>query len=116
MTILQDLKNFLSVNDNSFDNELLILIQGEILTFIQLGITTFENIGAVDSSTEWPNDSNSHLSGLYKLAFYTSINLAFDPPENVRVIDVIKNKIEQMHHRIIHEFNHIESEEEESND
>lgn len=92
----------LSLEDNSFDMDIIMYINAAIAILSQLGLQEADAMPVIDSSTEWPDflGERSDLE-LVKTYIYFRVKIMFDPPTNTAALDAIKNTIENQEWRIV---------------
>lgn len=92
----------LSLEDDSFDTDIIMYINAVISILSQLGLTEADAMPIIDSSTEWKDFLGERADlELVKTYIYFRVKLMFDPPTNTAALDAIKNTIENHEWRIV---------------
>lgn len=96
-SILMSIKKLLNVDpeDQAFDTDIGMLINGEFMSLHQLGIGPAEGFSITDADTVWTDFSNDKtLIETVKTYVYMRVRLIFDPPASSVVADQINSKIQ----------------------
>ena len=102
-SILASIKKLLNVDpeDQSFDTDIVVLINGEFMTLQQLGIGPDEGFAISDYSTCWTDFfDDKKLIDAVKTYVYMRVRMVFDPPASSVVADAINNKIAELTWRL----------------
>lgn len=104
-SILNTIKKLLGidVDDTSFDDDIIILINSSMLSLSQMGIgppNGFIVTSSVDKWTDYISDNIINLEGV-KTYLYLKVKLTFDPPTNSTVIEAMKKTIEELEWRMM---------------
>ena len=94
VSILDSIKQLLGidVNDNNFDAELIIHINGALMILNQLGVGPEDGYSIVDKNNTWDEfvPGQKNLEAI-KSSVYLRVRLIFDPPQIiVSILDSIK--------------------------
>lgn len=91
----------LSLEDTSFDVDVLIHINSSISTLHQLGVGTTDPELVVDKDTEWSSlTEDSVLLSMVKPFIYLTTRLSFDPPGTSFLGDSITRTLAELTFRI----------------
>lgn len=104
-SILNTVKKLLGidVDDTSFDDDIIILINSSMLSLSQMGIgpvNGFIVTSSVDKWTDYISDNTINLEGV-KTYLYLKVKLTFDPPTNSTVIEAMKKTLEELEWRMM---------------
>lgn len=102
-SILMSIKKLLNVDpeDQAFDTDIGMLINGEFMSLHQLGIGPAEGFSITDADTVWTDFSNDKtLIETVKTYVYMRVRLIFDPPASSVVADQINSKIHELEFRL----------------
>lgn len=102
-SILNSIKKMLgiAIEDTSFDDELILHINGVLNIMNQLGVGPDTGFSITDDSQTWSdllllrNDLNS-----VKMAVFLRVRLIFDPPQNSFLVAAIEKQIQELDWRI----------------
>lgn len=83
--ILEHTKIAIGVSDNSFDDELLLLINSAVTSLIGLGVIEYNDV-IVDETTEWPMIPKSHLGSVIQSYVVTKTRVIFEPSASATVV------------------------------
>lgn len=101
-SILKDIKRQLGVGEecSAFDNDLILLINSTFSKIFQIGFGTTPYSISSDTNTwnEIIDDNSEYL--FIKEYLYLSVRMAFDPPSNSFLCDVIKERIKELEWRL----------------
>lgn len=96
-SILDTIKQMLGIDptDESFDNELIIFINGELSSIQKLGVGP-EGYKIKDKENVWTEflGTRTDLEEI-KTNIYLRVRLLFDPPQNSFAITALKDKISE---------------------
>lgn len=102
-SILDDVKKLLNlpVDDESFDSELIVLINSAFGTLHQLGVGPLEEFEIADKSTKWSAfiADTKHIQSV-KSAVWIDVKLVFDPPPTSFGILNYEKRLEQLQWRL----------------
>lgn len=102
-SILDSTKKVLSIppSDNSFDEDLLIHINGVFSTLQQLGVGPDEGFMIEDNSAEWDTYLNDKvILNQVKVYMFLEIKIIFDPPPSSFALDALKSQAEEKKWRL----------------
>lgn len=104
-SILNTVKKLLGidVDDTSFDDDVIILINSSMLSLSQMGIgpaNGFIVTSSIDKWTDYISDNTINLEGV-KTYLYLKVKLTFDPPTNSTVIEAMKKTLEELEWRMM---------------
>lgn len=103
-SILNSVKHSLglSLTDPSFDEDVLMHINGAIAALFQLGVGPSDPVLVVDNTTEWSGlTDNLHLLSLCKQFVYHTTKMNFDAPGTSYLIEANQNIISELTFRIM---------------
>lgn len=102
VSILDSIKQLLGIdiNDNNFDKELIVYINGAIMVLNQLGVGEpgyyIKDKGDVwEELTQYRDDLE-----IIKSVIYLRVRLLFDPPQNSFLVSSIEKQIQEYDWRI----------------
>jgi hypothetical protein len=102
-TILNDTKKALgvSVDDTSYDPDLIMHINSVLAIVNQLGIGPAEGVAITDATGEWSLiiDTDLRLNSV-KTYVYLRVRLLFDPPATGYLVEAIKEQIREIEWRL----------------
>ena len=100
-TLLNTVKKLLGIDADyeAFDVDILMFINGALLTLAQLGVPTLKRtVTATDTpSNIFPLDSDCEALVSY---MYLKVRLQFDPPSNSFVVDSFQKQINEYEWRL----------------
>ncbi len=101
--ILDSIKqmNGIDLSDTSFDQELMMFINGALMVMTQLGVgpsTGFRITSSYDTWTDFLGDRTD--VDLIFTDIHQRVRLAFDPPQNSFLVSAIKEQIKENDWRI----------------
>ena len=102
-SILTDVKTMLGIyyEDNAFDAELIMHINGTFMTLHQLGIGPESGFYITGPDTEWSEFSdNAHLVDSVKMFVFMKVRMIFDPPASSVVADAINQRLSEIEWRL----------------
>ena len=105
-SILVSIKKLLNIDleDQAFDTDIVVLINGEFMTLQQLGIGPEEGftINAQDAYAACWTDffSDQKLIDSVKTYVYMRVRMIFDPPASSVVADAINSRIAELEWRL----------------
>ena len=102
-SILMSIKKLLNVDpeDQAFDTDIGMLINGEFMALHQLGIGPDEGFSITDADTRWTDFSKDKtLLEAVKEFVYLRVRLIFDPPASSVVADKYTEKINELEWRL----------------
>ena len=102
-SILMSIKKLLNVDpeEQAFDTDIGMLINGEFMTLHQLGIGPDEGFSISDADTKWTDFSKDKtLLEAVKEFVYLRVRLVFDPPASSVVTDAINSRINELEWRL----------------
>lgn len=91
----------IELDDNAFDDELLVYINGIVMTLHQLGVGIDRNFYVVDNTTTWDKllGNRDDLQAV-KTYIYLKLRQQFDPPTNSFVLTSIEKQIVELEWRL----------------
>lgn len=102
-SILGSIKSMQGIDqsDTSFDNELIMFINGALMIMTQLGVGPVEGFRITSDQETW----TTFLAGRTDLdlvftAVYNRVRLVFDPPQNSFLVNAIKDLITENEWRL----------------
>lgn len=102
-SILNTIKPLLNIepDDESFDSELIPLINTNISTLVSLGVGPKDGFEIADSSASWKDfiGNNKLLAGV-KSYIYIKTRLVFDPPTSAAVITSLTEEANRLEFRL----------------
>ena len=102
-TILNDIKKILgvSIDDDSFDQDLILYINAVVLILAQLGLEEASGYPVIDPSDTWEDllEDRTDLE-VVKTYIAFKVKLMFDPPTNSAAIQSYNAIISEMEWRI----------------
>ena len=102
-SILDTIKQMLgiAVEDDNFDNELIVHINSAISVLTQLGVGPVEGYRIEDATQEWPDllADRKDIDNV-KSAVYCRVRLAFDPPQNTFLVEALNKQRDEAEWRI----------------
>ena len=103
VSILDSIKQLLGidVNDNNFDKELVVYINGALMILNQLGVGP-ENGYLIDNNYNTWEEFIGERDDLeiIKSAVYLRVRLIFDPPQNSFLVNALEKQMEEYDWRI----------------
>jgi hypothetical protein len=109
VSILDSIKQLLGidVNDNNFDKELIIHINGALMIINQLGVGP-EFYSITDKNNVWEEFTQGRKDlEIIKSFVYLKVRLMFDPPQNSFLVDSIEKQISEYEWRITVQTNKL---------
>lgn len=106
--ILSTIKDLLGIPQeiDTFDNSLLITINGSFGTLTQLGVGPSSGFVAKDSETLWSEFSLDPIVNQLAIPFiYLNTRLQFDPPANSFLVTSINDQIKELTFRLLAQGN-----------
>lgn len=97
-SILDSTKKMLSIapTDTSFDDDILMHINGVFATLHQLGVGPDEGFMIEDKSSEWESFIlNGPILNQVKLYMFLQIKIIFDPPPSSFALEALKSQAEE---------------------
>ncbi len=111
-SILLDAKKIIGIEetDKTFDTDLILFLNGELLTLYQIGVHTANPSFKIETGAETFLDANllntrnepvSEITvSTIKEYLILKVKLAFDPPSNSTLVSCMKEKISELEFRI----------------
>lgn len=102
-SILMSIKKLLNVehDDQAFDTDIGMGINGVFMTLHQLGIGPDEGFFINDADTRWSDFSDDKtLIETLKMYVYLKVRMIFDPPASSIVADAINQRISELEWRL----------------
>lgn len=103
-SILNTIKNMLGIpiEDNSFDQDIMININSVFGILYQIGIGTKTSFYIVDSAVKWTEMFADYIDlvDMIKNYTYMKVRLYFDSPTNASVLESLNRQIKEFEWRI----------------
>lgn len=102
-SILQSTKNLLGISedDDGFDGELVLLINGVFMTLLQLGIGPESGFSITGPDETWDSyNSDALLTDSIKTYLYLKVRMLFDPPASSTVAEAFNGRIAELESRL----------------
>ena len=103
VSILDSVKQMLGIEseDTSFDRELIMHINGALMTMTQLGVGPVEGFSISDKEQNWDQFLQERTDlNLVLTDTYLRVKLVFDPPQNSFLVASIERQIQEYDWRI----------------
>ena len=107
VSILDSIKQMLGVRaeDDAFDKELIIHINGALMILNQLGVGPVEGYAITSKDNVWTEFIGARTDlELIKTAIFLRVSLSFDPPQNSFLVNSMEKQIEEFDWRINHVY------------
>lgn len=107
VSILDSIKQMLGVRaeDDAFDKELIIHINGALMILNQLGVGPVEGYAITSKDNVWTEFIGARTDlELIKTAIFLRVSLSFDPPQNSFLVNSMEKQIEEFDWRINHAY------------
>lgn len=117
--ILSSIKKLLNVDleDTAFDNDIILLINGEFMTLYQLGIGPKGGFSIDGYDKDWSDfTDNEQLIDTVKTYVYMRVRMIFDPPASSVVADQFNARIQELQWRLNVQAEQDEAEKEQGGD
>lgn len=102
-SILASIKKLLNVavDDDHFDTDIIILINGVFMILTQLGVGPSEGFTIKDESAVWTDfvPDTTKIESV-KTFIYLKVKLVFDPPSQTALLETIKETIKELEWRL----------------
>lgn len=87
--------------DTSFDDDIIVFINGVLFTLNQVGVGPAEGFSISDKNAKWTDlvGERKDLDGV-KTYIYLKTRLMFDPPQSSFLVDAIKDQIKEFEWRL----------------
>lgn len=108
VSILDSIKQLLGIgqDDDSFDRDLIMYINGALMIVNQLGVGPTSGYFITDKNNTWDEFTLGRIDlEAIKTDIYLRVRLIFDPPQNSFLVSSIKEQIQEYDWRI--ELQHI---------
>lgn len=103
VSILNSIKQLLGIDrdDDNFDKDLIIHINGALMILNQLGVGPISGYSITDENNTWDEFllNRTDLEAV-KTAVYLRVRLVFDPPQNSFLVSSIEKQIQEYDWRI----------------
>lgn len=109
VSILDSIKQLLGIdiNDNNFDKELVVYINGALMILKQLGVGP-ESYYITDKNNVWDEFTQGRYDlEIIKSVVYLRVRLLFDPPQNSFLVNAIEKQISEYDWRITVQTNKL---------
>jgi len=101
--ILDTIKKMISVNDDWFDVDILVLINNSISTLRQLGMSS-NDLFIVTSDSLWSDYiTNEKYFGDIQTYIYMRVKRVFDPPSSQALLEAMNQHIAEIEWRLIND-------------
>ena len=107
VSILDSIKQMLGVRaeDDAFDKELIIHINGALMILNQLGVGPVGGYAITSKDNVWTEFIGARTDlELIKTAIFLRVSLSFDPPQNSFLVSSMEKQIEEFDWRINHAY------------
>lgn len=87
--------------DTSFDDDIVVFINGVLFTLNQIGVGPPEGFAITDKNDKWTDliGDRKDLEGV-KTYIYNKTRLVFDPPQSSFLLQAIKDQITELEWRL----------------
>lgn len=102
-SVLTSIKKLLGIEetDTNFDIDIMIYINGALMSLNQLGVGPETGFTITDKTVEWADFIGDRIDiELVKSYVYLKVRMIFDPPANSFVIDAMKTQAAELEWRI----------------
>lgn len=104
-SILLSIKKMLNVHvcDDSFDTDIITLINSTFVTLNQIGVGPVEGFYITDQRDKWDEfiaDADDISINSVKTYIYLKVRLVFDPPTSSSVMEAINKNINELEWRL----------------
>lgn len=102
-SILTSIKNLLGISeeDTSFDKDIVMFINGVLMSLNQIGVGPTEGYFITDTTETWAGLIGTRTDlGSVPTYVYLKVRLLFDPPQSGFLIEAIKNQITEFEWRL----------------
>ena len=91
--------------DDAFDKELIIHINGALMILNQLGVGPVEGYAITSKDNVWVEFIGARTDlELIKTVIFLRVSLSFDPPQNSFLVSSMEKQIEEFDWRINHAY------------
>lgn len=107
-SILESVRSVLvSPDDTSFDDELIMHINGVFLSLNELGIGPTD-VFSIEGDTEVWSDFTGNIKETSVIRTYMAlkVKIAFDPPTNSTLLDSLRRNLDELEWRLHNIFNY----------
>ena len=103
-SILDSIKKFIgvSVDDDAFDDELIMVINGILMTLQQIGVGSQDTLFHIEDNTSTWSDYLEKPTELPMVQTYTAIRtrLVFDPPQSSTLEQALRQEVAEYEWRL----------------
>lgn len=101
-SILKSVKGYVGIDDESFDQDILMNINAAFSTLYQIGVESVKNVTVCDETDSWSEifANEAELINLCRQYVYLKCRVIFDPPSNSFVLEAMKSQISELEWRI----------------
>jgi len=102
-SILNSVKSYLgiSVDDISFDTDILMAINAVMFALNQLGVGPSTAVVVEDSTQDWLDYFDEDAVGIIRQYVNMRVRILFDPSTNNQIMDALKEQIAEAEWRIL---------------
>ena len=102
-SILNSVKSYLgiSVDDTSFDTDILMAINAVMFALNQLGVGPATAVVVEDSTQDWADYFDEDSVGIIRQYVNMRVKILFDPSTNNQIMDALKEQIAEAEWRIL---------------
>jgi len=102
-SILSSVKSYLgiSVDDISFDTDILMAINAVMFALNQLGVGPVTAVVVEDSTQDWLDYFDEDAVGIIRQYVNMRVRILFDPSTNNQIMDALKEQIAEAEWRIL---------------
>lgn len=102
-SILNSVKSYLgiSVDDISFDTDILMAINAVMFALNQLGVGPVTAVVVEDSTQDWLDYFDEDAVGIIRQYVNMRVRILFDPSTNNQIMDALKEQIAEAEWRIL---------------
>lgn len=111
MTLLSDVKEYLSIDDSEtvFDMEIITNINLAISTLGQLGMPGMETL-TIEQATDWPTIEDTQLGNYFKAYIPKKVKTLFDPSANTTVHNASEKVLDELEQRMMMRVDQLDRE------
>lgn len=95
--VLEELKSFFGIDDDSFDLEFKLHVEMAFASVRQMGI--IDETPKIDEDTEWVKVSDD-IDPLLKMLIIFLVRLSFDPPSSGILFNAFNDQVKELQYRI----------------
>lgn len=100
--ILKSVKGYIGIDDDDFDQDILMNINAAFSILWQLGVECLNGVTIIGPEEKWSEifSNDLDLVSMCRQYVYLKCRVIFDPPSNSFVLDAIKQQIAELEWRI----------------